>query len=159
LLFASNGNDGSLAGISERKRRMVGELAQRMIRYGCGPRAATALMLGAKAWALFFVERNLDSSAGEDLARVALPALRHRVKPQFDWRDKYIKSLSLAEPSDEPGSLHDEMLWNLLLADLCLQTAPDQDGYDRPFQDQFNERLKSVQASFATQAKRTLAKR
>ena len=46
------------------------------VRWGVGPRAGQALLLGAKAWAL------LDGRtvpAPEDVTRVALPVLRHRV--------------------------------------------------------------------------------
>jgi len=46
------------------------------VRWGVGPRAGQSLLLGAKAWAM------LDGRtvpAPEDVTRVALPVLRHRV--------------------------------------------------------------------------------
>ena len=50
------------------------------VRWGAGPRAGQALILGAKAHAL------LDGRAAvspEDIRRVAMPVLRHRVLPNF----------------------------------------------------------------------------
>ena len=55
-------------------------LVRRYVRWGAGPRAGQALILGAKAHAL------LDGRfavAPEDIRRVALPVLRHRVLPSF----------------------------------------------------------------------------
>jgi MoxR-like ATPase len=56
------------------------DLVKRYVRWGAGPRAGQALILGAKAHAL------LDGRfavAPEDITRVALPVLRHRVLPNF----------------------------------------------------------------------------
>jgi len=53
---------------------------RRFVRWGAGPRAGQALVLGAKARAL------LDGRLAvtpEDIRRVALPVLRHRVLPNF----------------------------------------------------------------------------
>jgi len=56
------------------------DLVRRYVRWGAGPRAGQSLILGAKAHAL------LDGRfavAPEDIRRVALPVLRHRVLPNF----------------------------------------------------------------------------
>ncbi len=56
------------------------ELVRQFVRWGAGPRASQALVLGAKAHAL------LDGRyavAPEDIRRVAPPVLRHRVLPNF----------------------------------------------------------------------------
>ena len=56
------------------------EMVKQFVRWGAGPRASQALILGAKAHAL------LDGRfavAPEDIRRVALPVLRHRVLPNF----------------------------------------------------------------------------
>ncbi|HVL66425.1 MAG TPA: MoxR family ATPase [Vicinamibacterales bacterium] len=56
------------------------EFVRRWVRWGAGPRAGQALLLGAKARAL------LDGrvvAAPEDVAAVALPVLRHRVLVNF----------------------------------------------------------------------------
>jgi MoxR-like ATPase len=50
------------------------------VRWGVGPRAGQALLLGAKAWAL------LDGRTvpePDDVTRVALPVLRHRMLVNF----------------------------------------------------------------------------
>jgi len=56
------------------------ELVRRYVRWGAGPRAGQALVLGAKAHAL------LDGRvvvSPDDIRRVAHPVLRHRVLPNF----------------------------------------------------------------------------
>ncbi len=50
------------------------------VRWGAGPRAGQALILGAKAHALL---SGRLAVAPEDLVRVAVPVLRHRVLPSF----------------------------------------------------------------------------
>lgn len=56
------------------------DMVRRYIRWGAGPRAGQALILGAKASALL-AGRSAVSPA--DLARVAMPVLRHRILPNF----------------------------------------------------------------------------
>jgi MoxR-like ATPase len=56
------------------------ELVKRYVRWGAGPRAGQALILGAKAYALL-TGRAAVSPA--DIRRVALPVLRHRVLANF----------------------------------------------------------------------------
>jgi len=56
------------------------ELVRRYVRWGAGPRAGQALILGAKAHAMLAGRVHL---APEDLRRVARPVLRHRVLPNF----------------------------------------------------------------------------
>ena len=56
------------------------EVVRKYVRWGAGPRAGQALILGAKARAL------LDGRFAvtpDDIQRVALPVLRHRVLPNF----------------------------------------------------------------------------
>ncbi|HLV24998.1 MAG TPA: MoxR family ATPase [Gemmatimonadales bacterium] len=55
-------------------------LVKRYVRWGAGPRAGQALVLGAKAHALL---SGRDAVSPADLQRVALPVLRHRVLPNF----------------------------------------------------------------------------
>jgi MoxR-like ATPase len=57
------------------------EKAKKYFRYGAGPRGAQALALGAKANALMSGRLN---AAAEDVAKVARPALRHRIALNFD---------------------------------------------------------------------------
>ena len=56
------------------------ELVRRYVRWGAGPRAGQALVLGAKAHALL---AGRFAVAPEDIVRVARPVLRHRVLPNF----------------------------------------------------------------------------
>ncbi len=56
------------------------ELVRRYVRWGAGPRAGQALVLGAKAHALLSGRIHV---APEDIRRVAAPVLRHRVLPNF----------------------------------------------------------------------------
>jgi len=55
-------------------------LVQRYVRWGAGPRAGQALILGAKAHALL---AGRLAVAPADVRRVAMPVLRHRVLPSF----------------------------------------------------------------------------
>jgi MoxR-like ATPase len=55
-------------------------IVTRYVRWGAGPRAGQALILGAKAHAVL-AGRSAISLA--DIRRVALPVLRHRVLPSF----------------------------------------------------------------------------
>jgi MoxR-like ATPase len=53
---------------------------QKYVRWGAGPRAGQALVLGAKAWALLHGRVTVTPA---DVRRVALPVLRHRILPNF----------------------------------------------------------------------------
>ena len=56
------------------------DLVRRYVRWGAGPRAGQALILGAKAHALL---SGRDVVSPADIRRVARPVLRHRVLPNF----------------------------------------------------------------------------
>jgi MoxR-like ATPase len=56
------------------------DLVRRYVRWGAGPRAGQALILGAKAHALL---GGRLAAAPADVQRVAYPVLRHRVLPNF----------------------------------------------------------------------------
>jgi MoxR-like ATPase len=56
------------------------DIVKRYVRWGAGPRAGQALILGAKAHALL---AGRFAIAPEDIRRVAHPVLRHRVLPNF----------------------------------------------------------------------------
>ena len=53
---------------------------RKYVRWGAGPRAGQALVLGAKAWALLHGRVAVSPA---DVRRVALPVLRHRILPNF----------------------------------------------------------------------------
>jgi MoxR-like ATPase len=70
----------ALARATRPSDRTAPDLVRRYVRWGAGPRAGQALILGAKAHAL------LDGRvavAPADIRRVAHPVLRHRVLPTF----------------------------------------------------------------------------
>ncbi len=56
------------------------ELVRQFVRWGAGPRAGQALILGAKAHALL---EGRFAVAPDDIRRVVMPVLRHRVLPNF----------------------------------------------------------------------------
>ena len=56
------------------------DLVKRYVRWGAGPRAGQSLILGAKAHALLAGRLAVSPN---DIKRVALPVLRHRVLPNF----------------------------------------------------------------------------
>jgi MoxR-like ATPase len=58
----------------------VPDEVRKWVRWGAGPRAGQALLLGAKARALL---EGRSVAAREDVAAVALPVLRHRVLLNF----------------------------------------------------------------------------
>ncbi|MCU0636153.1 MAG: AAA family ATPase [Gemmatimonadaceae bacterium] len=82
-------------------------LVTQYARWGAGPRAGQALILGAKAHAL------LDGRAAvapDDIRRVALPVLRHRVLPNFAAEaegvtvERLVAAVLEATPSPERGA-------------------------------------------------------
>ena len=70
------------------------EVVKKYIRWGAGPRAGQALVLGAKARALL-AGRFAVSPA--DIVRVARPVLRHRVLPNFAAEAKGITAEQIIE--------------------------------------------------------------
>src|SRR5687767_8943929 len=70
----------SLARATRPANARADSLVGKYVRWGAGPRAGQALVLGAKAHALMAGRVNV---APGDIRRVALPVLRHRVLPNF----------------------------------------------------------------------------
>ena len=73
-------------------------------------------MLGTKAWSLLF-NREATHAEGPGLAAVLIPTLRHRLKLDLDWSDRYREMI--AKPFED-----EERLYEKLLADFCIHTAP-----------------------------------
>ncbi|HZI27770.1 MAG TPA: MoxR family ATPase [Gemmatimonadaceae bacterium] len=69
-------------------------LVKRYVRWGAGPRAGQALILGAKANALLAGRLHV---APEDIRRVAAPVLRHRVLPNFAAEGEGVGSERIVE--------------------------------------------------------------
>ena len=70
------------------------DLVQRYVRWGAGPRAGQALILGAKAAALL---AGRLAVAPEDIRRVARPVLRHRVLANFAAEAEGVTSERIVE--------------------------------------------------------------
>jgi MoxR-like ATPase len=70
------------------------DLVQRYVRWGAGPRAGQALILGAKAHAVL---RGNPTVSPDDIRRVAYPVLRHRILPNFAAEAEGITSERIIE--------------------------------------------------------------
>ncbi len=70
------------------------ELVEQFVRWGAGPRAGQALILGAKAAALL---SGRQAVSPDDIRRVARPVLRHRVLPNFAAEAEGIDSERIVE--------------------------------------------------------------
>ncbi|MGD0900107.1 MAG: MoxR family ATPase [Thermoguttaceae bacterium] len=70
------------------------EPIRRYVRYGAGVRAAQAMVLGAKILA---AADGRSEVAREDLARLVLPALRHRVQLNFEGQAENVSPDGLVE--------------------------------------------------------------
>jgi len=68
------------AGHAEADAGAVPDFVKQWVRWGAGPRAGQALLLGAKALALL---EGRSAVALEDIKTVALPVLRHRILLNF----------------------------------------------------------------------------
>jgi MoxR-like ATPase len=72
----------------------AGPLARRAVRYGASARAAQALALGGKVLAL---AAGRAAVAREDLRRIALPALRHRIVLHFEGEAEGVTAEAVVE--------------------------------------------------------------
>jgi len=70
------------------------EMVKKYVRWGAGPRAGQALILGAKAHALL---AGRFAVAPADIIRVAKPVLRHRVLPNFAAEAKGVTAEQIIE--------------------------------------------------------------
>jgi MoxR-like ATPase len=141
MFLASNQKYDELKGIDNNQRKKVMHLVDQLLAYGLGPRAATNLMLAAKAWSLMFIP-GAEGAEGPALARVIIPILRHRIKLKFDWQERFFtieKSTKPTEPAT--SSSEQDALMIRMLKSFCLATAPSDNEYIRIFQQEFNKRI------------------
>lgn len=122
LVFAFDGVESSYTGNLKKNFRKARELASAVTQYAIGPRAAIAMMKGAKAWSLLFGDGTREFASTSDLTRIVVPALRHRLKLDFSWREKF--AAHAKQPADRPDLL------SLLVLELCCLTAPDDESLD-----------------------------
>lgn len=120
LFLATNHRFDELQGLPKKSVSRLRELVGSTITYGLGPRASIAMMLGAKADALLFTQS--DYAEGPSLGRIAIPALRHRLKLELDWDETY-SAMIRQKDYDENG------LFEKLLSDLIIHSAPEDAGY------------------------------
>ena len=132
LFQATNGQMGALRSNREASAEVL--RLQGQLRYGLGPRAATALLISAKAWTLLFslpTVRLGDADivvSADALAAVALPVLRHRLKLKYSALDEYRKK---ASAGGEEGAI-DAFTMDLLRA--CIPSGPGMEPeYGRAF--------------------------
>lgn len=133
IVQASNRRYSDLANLSAGQENHIRSMVD-CFRYELGPRAAIALMNGAKAWSLFFSPDVDRRTHMQSLARVAIPVLRHRVKPKYGWEQEYQRS----KPYQWPGGGKEEVDFESMLADFCLATAPTQDEYHKEVKNFFD---------------------
>jgi MoxR-like ATPase len=69
-------------------------IVKKYVRYGASPRAAQSMILAAKALALLAGRYHV---AAEDVARVALPALNHRIIRSFHGEMEQVSAASIVE--------------------------------------------------------------
>lgn len=133
MFLASNGRFDELQGVDKQRLEPLVYLVQNLLLYGLGPRAALAMMHGAKAWSLMFLSdaRQAEPAA---LARVTLPVLRHRFKLAFDWEERY------GERFDDHAASSAERL-DRLVATFCQLCAPRDHEYDRVFRESMRETM------------------
>ncbi|MDG5497809.1 AAA family ATPase [Niveispirillum sp. BGYR6] len=124
IVLATNHRAAEAVGIDQRTQEALEKWSRHFVDYGAGPRAATAMMLGAKGWAGLFLG-GVDH-AGAALGRVAMPVLRHRLKLVFDWEHRFLEKAQGRYKPVPPG--RDER-HDALLAELVMLTAPTEAGY------------------------------
>ncbi len=121
MFLASNRRFDELKELDKKQIETLRLLVDEVMEYGLGPRAATTLILGAKAFSLMFLP-GAEMAEGPALARVAVPALRHRIKLTFDWQHAFCRIENL--PSPEQGKMNPEEMLIRLVRRFCLASAP-----------------------------------
>ena len=122
MFLASNRRFDALQGLEAQQTKRLRDITSDLVRYGLGPRAAIALLLGAKAWTLLFSSHS-EQADGPALAKILVPALRHRFQLHFGWQDRYA-----------PGSAQSEFdLQDRLLVEFAQLCAPRANEYQRTF--------------------------
>jgi len=146
MFLASNWRFKEMEGCKDaRKAKQAKRLVKELLTYGLGPRAAIALTMGAQAWWLLF-ERDpkVTQADGFALARVAIPTLRHRIKLDLDWEDRY-HEITKTHPTiitydaATQASRGNVGLLERVLADFCYSMAPETHGYHSTVKQALNQ--------------------
>ncbi len=134
MIQASNGHFDADRVRDVRDRAALRTLVEDFMEYPLGPRAGTALLMGAKAMTLVALSDPARPSPPKDLtaeglARVALASLRHRIKLVRRWQDSYRKRY---DPPDDTGS--DADLLDDLIGRFARLAAPVGESYRDAFE-------------------------
>lgn len=135
IFLASNRRYDELTGITKEQQSRVIELVEKLFLYGLGPRAAAAMLLGAKAWSAMFLP-GAESAEVPALARVIIPTLRHRIKLKFDWQDIFSnmdKSSKVSHSISDMTLSQQDQLLEKIIETFCLSVAPGGNEYQRLF--------------------------
>lgn len=136
LFLASNGRFSELQGLDKRQIESLKIIVGEVVRYGLGPRAAVTLTLGSKAYSLLFLP-NATHAEAPALARILLPALRHRIKLQFDWAERFRRRFKLKE-------LQEHLLMDQLMEMFVVAAAPKTNSYHESFAGVFQTTVREV---------------
>jgi len=128
MFLASNRQFDELKELNKGQIEKLKRLVNDVLEYGLGPRAATAMTLGAKAFSLMFLP-GAESAEGPALARVVIPSLRHRFKLKFDWQQAFCKIEGLKEIDDRYSRTDDEEMVIKMIRSFCLAAAPSSSAY------------------------------
>ena len=149
MFLASNRQYDLLQGLDRNQLHKVKQLVDELLIYGLSPRAATAMMLGAKAYSLMFI-KDAEGAEGPALARVAIPCLRHRIKLRFDWQEAFFKIEKGAGKDDayrdesSYGNIFADVLMVRMIAAFCLSTAPAANQYATNFKGELQKAMSLI---------------
>lgn len=129
IVHATNYQFNMVQGVEKKQLVKLEKLVKGTLEYGLGPRAATTLTLGAKAFSLMFLP-GAESAESPALARIAIPTLRHRFKLTFDWQQTFRQ----LEPQE--AQKDDDLLVELIRS-FCIATAPADNEYTVNFSGSF----------------------
>lgn len=128
MVLGSNGQIDELPALGAERQARLAAFQQTFLRFGLGPRAATALMLSAKAYTGLFLDSGGDRMV-QGLAATARAVLRHRLKLDLDWEARYLGLLQDSGAVLPTAEQSGPALLDRLLADFLHLTAPAADGY------------------------------
>lgn len=139
MFLASNNQYEQMSGITESQRKRAKELVESLFLYGLGPRAATNLLLGAKAWSAMFIA-GAEGAEGPALARIVVPTLRHRIKLKFDWQEAFLALEKKSAHSElSMNAAQQDALLARVIESFALATAPGGNEYPRIFAEEFRK--------------------
>lgn len=137
IVLATNMQTDELDNVADLRRLKT--LVQDYLRFPLGPRAGTALALGAKGFALLYLNNaaNINVAQEEGLGRAVLSALRHRLKLTFDWQHRMAEDplFKDAMPLDQ------EARRDRLIAAIVTAATPKDRKYETHFTEFFSNQI------------------